>query len=261
MAKLSFSSVKGSNKTTAEDTEKVSVVEVEQPSKTVAVVPQQSVASSYIDDEDASGDFMGAKYGSHPTLRIVSKTSELAENFKLGAWVVGDKGENRAQIGTMDEPLTIICVKFAMAWQEVLPFGTQTTPKYFQTLQDAVNEGYTNEWDTPIPRVAEVIKALFWVPLPETAEEGGIPCLESPMGYGTLAWFFAAKTTFGTVGKSLIQAKRSFLTSEKGGMRSGQWSLTASKMNKNGFSWLLPKISPKGKTPKDMVAFLENTAS
>jgi hypothetical protein len=231
-----------------------------------AVVPAQSYTPAtlpvtYFEDDDAAGEIMDDRYSAHPSLKIVSKTSALAEEFGIGTWVLGSKTIDPVAIGKMDTPLLLVCMKFAMAWQEQVTYGEQRMPQMFVSLKEALDAGFTNEWNHPtLPRVAEVVKALFFIPRPEGVDAPHIFSIESPEGMGTLAWFFAARTAFGTVGKTLIQAKRSFLSPDKGGMKSGLWTLTASKAARNGNTWLLPKIAPKGKVSPALTEFLRSLA-
>jgi hypothetical protein len=228
------------------------------------VVPSQSHApavlpDTYVEDDDAVGEFNSSRYESHPNLRLVSKTSTQAEEFGIGAWIIGSKTVEPVKIGVMDKPLKLACVKFGMAWQEQITYGEQRIPKMFQTLKEALDDGFTTEWNHPtLPRVAEVVKALFWIPQPEGTDEPFIFSYESPEGPGALAFFFAARTAFGTVGKTLIQAKRSFLSPEKGGMKSGWWEITATKAARNGNTWLLPRLKPAGRTSPELQEFLAN---
>jgi hypothetical protein len=226
-----------------------------------ALVPVESRApatlpETYFEDDDASGEINNSRYESHPNIKIVSKTSAQAEEFGIGAWVIGSKTVEPVAVGKMDVPIKMVCVRFGLAWQEQIAYGEQRIPKMFATLAEAQAQGFFSEWGAE-PRVAEVVKSLFWVPQPDGVEEPHIFSYESPEGPGALAFFFAARTTFGTVGKSLIQAKRSFLSTEKGGMVAGWWELTATKAARNGNTWLLPRIRPCGKTSPELQEFLK----
>jgi hypothetical protein len=234
------------------------------PVEDQAIVPAQSLSpalpATYIEDDDAVGEFSSDRYASYPSLKLISKTSALAEDYGIGAWIIGSKTIEPVAVGKMDVPLPIVCVKFAMAWQEQVTFVEQRIPKMFHTLADANTEGFTAEWGSTKPRVAEVVKGLFWIPQPEGVDEPHVFSYEGPEGPGALAWFFAARTAFGTVGKTLIQAKRSFLSADKGGMASGLWHLTAQKASRNGNTWLLPRLAPKGKNSAALTEYLKSIA-
>jgi hypothetical protein len=244
--------------TTSTTTAPVEVVEDQ------AIVPAQShsptLPSTYVEDDDAAGEFGSDRYASYPSLKIVSKTSAMAEDYGIGAWIIGSKTVEPVAVGKMDVPLPIVCVKWAMAWQEQVTFGEQRIPKMFAKLEDAIADGFTAEWGSTRPRVAEVLKALLWIPQPEGVDEPHIFSYEGPEGPGALAWFFAARTTFGTCGKTLIQAKRTFLSADKGGMASGLWHLTAQKASRNGNTWLLPRLAPKGKNSAALTEYLKSIA-
>lgn len=232
---------------------------VVETSKAVTVVEPHAVTQlpdTYIEDDDASGEINDARYESHPNLRIVSKTSTAADEFGIGAWIVASKTMEPVCVGKMDVPLKFVCLRFAMAWQEQVPYGEQRIPKMFQTLGEAQAAGYHADFGME-PRVAEVVKALFWLPQPEGRDEPHVFSYDGPEGPGALVYFFAARTAFGTVGKSLIQAKRSFLSPEKGGMPAGWWELTATKASRNGNTWLLPRLKPAGKTTPELAEHLK----
>lgn len=274
MAKLSFSeAATPARKTVASMSAEVETPAVVEPAvtakpkapkatKELTVVPveapktQLALPTEYFEDEDASGEIMDSKYASYPSLKIVSKTSDLAETVGVGKWILGSKTQEPVVIGELSSSIPMVCMKFSMAWQEQLTYGDPNLPKMFASLKDAIDEGYTNQWNTPIPRVAEVVKALFYIPQPDGVDEPHVFNIDGPTGPAALAWFFAARTAFGTVGKSLIQAKRSFLSPEKGGMKTGLWHMSATKATSKGNTWLLAKITPKGKVTPEVSEFL-----
>jgi hypothetical protein len=266
--KMSFTEAAEAPLPTATTTEEAPtatpVAVVEAPTET-AVVPVQShvpatLPDTYVEDDDAVGEYNDSRYASYPSLKIVSKTSALAEEFGIGSWLISSKTLEPVAVGKMDTPLAVVCAKWAMGWQEQVAYGEQRIPKIFVHLEEALAEGFTAEWGSSKPRVAEVLKALFWIPQPEGVDAPHVFSYEGPEGPGALAWFFAARTTFGTVGKTLIQAKRSFLSTDKGGMASGLWHMTATKASRNGNTWLLPKLTPKGKNSAALTEYLKSIA-
>lgn len=230
------------------------IVEQAAPEKTVAVV-QSAPPAIYVADEDAEGEFSERDI-IWPYLKLVTKTSSDAETFGIGSWVVN--GE--VAIGSKDKPLRVTALKIQTAYQERVPYGAGVRPRLFRTATDALKAGFNVEWGAPDPRADEVLGIRFWVPQPEGVDAPHIFTLSSPEGMGTVVKFFAARTTFSSVGKTLKSAKMTFLSTAKGGLASGVWELYVTKEAKNGNTWLQPRLRPAGRTEEKMAAFLKDLA-
>ena len=225
--------------------------DVEAVSKAIAPVAPKPVAI-YVEGEDAEGEFSSRDI-QWPSLSLVTKTSSDAETYGIGTWLVNKE----TPVGKMTEPLQLIAVKIQKAYQEQLPFGTGQRPRMFRTSAEVVEAGLSLEWGSDA-RAAEVLGIRFWLPQPADVDAPHIFMLESPEGMGTIVKFFAARTTYGTVGKALIQASQTFLRPDKGGMVSKWWEMTATKESKNGNTWLLPRVKPGKATSPEMAAFLKS---
>lgn len=225
--------------------------DVQEVSATLAVRPAAPVAV-YVEGEDAEGEF-SARDIQWPSLGLVTKTSADADVYGVGTWLVGKE----TPIGKHTEPLKVIAVKIQKAFQEQIPFGTGARARMFRTSEEVAQAGLSTEWGVE-PRAAEVLGIRFWVPQPEGVDAPHVFTLEGPEGYGAIVKFFAARTTYGTVGKTLILASQSHLKSNRGGLVSGIWDMTATKEVKNANTWLLPRIKPAGKTSPELMAFLKS---
>lgn len=236
--------------TTPEAAPAAELRDTEVPS-TALIVSTPKPLSVYVEGEDVIGEFSerDIKYDS---LALVSKTSALADEFGIGTWVIGKE----TPIGKMDVPLKVVALKIQKTFQEQLPFGTGVKARMFFTEQEVREAGLSLEWGEE-PRAAEVLSIRFWIPQPEGVDAPHIFTHESPEGNGVVVKFFAARTTYGTVGKALYNASRTFLRSDKGGLCAGVWEMTATKESKNGNTWLLPRVKPAGKTSPELAAFLK----
>lgn len=217
--------------------------------KAVATRPAYAAPATYVAEDDAEGEFTqrDAKF---PYLNVVQKTGKLSDEFAFGDFVVMQ--EHR--IGNHEEPIEVIPVKIKKQYQEFLPYNSGKLPQVWDKAEEVYNAGFSLEWGAS-KRASEILKVLFWITKPENAD--AIPFqIESPVGYGGLFGFIAAKTTYGTVGKSLIQAKKTFSASEKGGMVNKTWKFGATLEKKESNSWYLPNIRPLVDTPAEMQAFL-----
>jgi hypothetical protein len=244
MASLSFDEQAAESAPVVErDKEEVSVAITPVTSKPVAV---------YVEGEDAEGEFSQRDI-QWASLSLVTKTSADVETYGIGTWVVNKE----TPVGKMTEPLALVAVKIQKAYQEQLPFGTGQRPRMFRTAAEVADAGLSLEWGSE-SRAAEVLGIRFWLPQPEGVDAPHVFMQESPEGMGTIVKFFAARTTYGTVGKALIQASQTFLRPDKGGMVAKWWEVTATKESKNGNTWLLPRIKPGKATSPDMVAFLKS---
>jgi len=232
------------------DTVDAEVVEVVESN---SIVPAAATSiAPYVEGEDAEGEF-SARDIIWPTLSLVTKTSSNAELYGIGAWVINKD----TPIGKMDQPLRVIAVRIIKAYQEQLPFGSGTRPKMFRTAQEVHSAGLSLEWGAE-KRAAEVLGVRFWIPQPKGVDAPHIFMLDGPEGPGTVAKFFAARTTYGTVGKTLIHAKQTFLRTDKGGLPSGWWEMTATKEAKNGNTWLLPRLKPAGRVDEKLASYLRD---
>lgn len=207
----------------------------------------------YVEGEDAEGEF-SSRDMLWPSLTIITKTSNMAEMLGIGTWAINKE----TAIGKMDKPLKVIAVKIQKAYQEQLPYGAQVRPRIFRTAQEVYDAGLTLEWDTDQPRAAEVLGVRFWVPQPEGVDAPGVFTLGSPEGPGAICKFFAARTTYGTVGKTLINASQTFLRKDNGGLKSKWWELTATKEARNNNTWLLPRLRAAENVDPKLQAFLED---
>lgn len=217
----------------------------------LAITTPTAPAPVYIEGEDAEGEF-SARDIQWPSLSLVSKTSAEAETLGIGSWVVN----KTTPVGKMSEPLNIVALKIQKAYQEQLPFGTGQKPRMFKTAAEVLAAGLSLEWGAE-QRAAEVLGVRFWLPQPKEVDAPDVFIIESPEGLGTVVKFFAARTTYGTVGKTLIQASQTFLRPDKGGLASKWWSITATKESKNGNTWLLPRLKPGNATSPEMLDFLK----
>jgi hypothetical protein len=242
MASLSFD-----EKETAPTVER----DVEEVSKAIAPVTPKPVAV-YVEGEDAEGEFSSRDI-QWSSLSLVTKTSADAETYGIGTWLVNKE----TPVGKMTDPLPLVAVKIQKAYQEQLPFGTGQRPRMFRTAAEVAEAGLSLEWGSDA-RAAEVLGIRFWLPQPADVDAPHIFMLESPEGMGTIVKFFAARTTYGTVGKALIQASQTFLRADKGGMVSKWWEMTATRESKNGNTWLLPRVKPGKPTSPEMAAFLKS---
>lgn len=245
MATLSFDS-----KETAPQEER----DKEEVSKALAPVPEKTLAQKahYFESDDAEGEFSSRDI-QWPSLNLVTKTSADADTFGIGAWLVNKE----TPVGKMTEPLNVVAVKIQKAYQEQLPFGTGARARMFRTAAEVEAAGLSLEWGSDA-RAAEVLGVRFWLPQPKDVDAPHIFMLESPEGMGTIVKFFAARTAYGSVGKTLIQASQTFLRPDRGGMASKWWELTATKEAKNGNTWLLPRLKPGNATSPEMIAFLKS---
>lgn len=253
MAKMSFSDESVSE--AAPEVEQVKAVNSpEEPSKALAPVAAPASPVVYVDTEDAEGEF-SARDIQWPSLQIVTKTSAEAEVHGIGTWLVNKE----TPVGKMTEPLNLVAVRIQKAYQEQLPFGSGVRPRMFRTIEEANSAGLSLDWHSDA-RVAEVLGVRFWLQQPEGVDAPHVFILDGPEGPGTIVKFFAARTTYGTVGKNLIKAKQTYMRNDKGGLVSGWWKMTATKETKNGNTWLLPRIVPGGKTSPELAAFLRDLA-
>jgi len=215
--------------------------------KALSVAPPRAI---YVEDEDAEGEF-SAKDIIWPSLTLVTKTSSQAEEFGIGTWLLNKE----TPVGKFDKPLKVIAVKIQKAYQEILPYGAGR-PRIFRTMQEVYDAGLqTEDWQAA-NRAAEVLGVRFWIPQPEGVDAPHVFVIEGPEGPGTVAKFFAARTTHGTVGKTLSHARATNLSKARGGLASGMWEMYATKETRNGNSWLLPRLRPAGKTPEPLANFL-----
>jgi hypothetical protein len=219
--------------------------------KAVAVASSNPPAI-YVENEDAEGEF-SARDVIWPSLSLVTKTSSDAETYGIGTWLVNKE----TPVGKMDKPLKLIAVKIQKAYQEQVPFGSGVRPRMFRTMSEVAAAGLSLEWSSD-SRAAEVLGVRFWLPQPEGVDAPHVFNLEGPEGLGTIVKFFAARTTYGTVGKTLIGAQQTFLRKDKGGLASGWWEMTATKEAKNGNTWLLPRLRPAGKVDEKLSAFIRD---
>lgn len=217
--------------------------------KAVAVRDAQP-AAIYVENEDAEGEF-SARDVVWPGLSLVTKTSADAETYGIGAWLVNKE----TPVGKMDKPLRLVAVKIQKAYQEQVPFGSGVRPRMFRTASEVAAAGLSLDWSADA-RAAEVLGVRFWLPQPEGVDAPHVFNLEGPEGLGTIVKFFAARTTYGTVGKTLIGAQQTFLRRDKGGLASGWWEMTATREAKNGNTWLLPRLRPAGKVDEKLASFL-----
>jgi hypothetical protein len=244
MASMSFTETapeKEQNETATETIETTSL----------AVAPTAPTAI-YVEGEDAEGEFSSRDFQS-PPLTLVTKTSADAETYGIGTWLVNKE----TPVGKMTEPLPVIAVKIQKAFQEQLPFGTGQRPRMFRTSAEVHEAGLSLEWGAEA-RAAEVLGVRFWLPQPADVDAPHVFTMESPEGMGTIVKFFAARTTYGTVGKTLIDASQRFLRPEKGGLATKWWEMTATKEAKNGNTWLLPRIKPGKAASPEMAEFLKS---
>ena len=246
MASMSFT-----ENTTPEVTADAELRDKEEVS-TALVVPVTKSTAVYVEGEDAEGEF-SSRDVQWPGLSLVTKTSADADVYGAGTWLVGKE----APVGKMDKPLKIVAVKIQKAYQEQIPFGTGAKARMFRTAQEVHEAGLSLEWGAEA-RAAEVLGIRFWLPQPSDVDAPHIFTEDGPEGPGAIVKFFAARTTYGTVGKTLISASQTFLRSDKGGLSAGVWEMTATKESKNGNTWLLPRIKPAGKTSPDLAAFLKS---
>jgi hypothetical protein len=251
MAKMSFSDETVSDAAPEVELPKVSANE-ETSSKPLATTPSPSAPAIYVESEDAEGEFSSRDI-QWPNLSIVTKTSAEAETFGIGTWLVNKE----TPVGKMTEPINLVAVKIQKAYQEQLPFGSGVRPRMFRTIEEATNAGLSLDWHAEA-RCAEVLGIRFWLQQPEGVDAPHVFILDGPEGPGTIVKFFAARTTYGTVGKNLIKAKQTYMRNDKGGLVSGWWKMTATKETKNGNTWLLPRIVPGGKTSPELAAFLRD---
>ena len=255
MASLSFAEAekKDTAPEKAATTEVTPVPVADGINKETAVVPapNRAPAAVYVENEDAEGEFSSRDIV-WPGLSLVSKTSADAEVYGIGAWLVNKD----TAVGKMDVPLKVIAVKIQKAYQEQVPFGTGVKARMFRTAAEVHEAGLSLEWDEE-PRAAEVLGIRFWLPRPEGIDAPHVFSIEGPEGPGTIVKFFAAHTTYGTVGKTLIKAAQTHLRPDKGGLASGWWEMTATKERRNGNSWLLPRLKPAGKVNEALTAFLK----
>ena len=225
--------------------------DVQEVSATLAMRPAAPVAV-YVEGEDAEGEFSSRDI-QWPSLGLVTKTSADADLYGAGTWLVGKE----TPIGKHTEPLKVIAVKIQKAYQEQIPFGTGARARMFRTADEVLQAGLSLEWGSDA-RAAEVLGVRFWVPQPEGVDAPHVFTLEGPEGYGAIVKFFAARTTYGTVGKTLILASQTHLRRDRGGLVSGTWEMTATKEVKPPNTWLLPRLKPAGKTSPDLAAFLKS---
>lgn len=219
----------------------------------LAIAPKPAAPLAvYVEGEDAEGEFSQRDI-QWPSLSLVTKTSADADTYGIGTWLVNKE----TPVGKMTDPLNVVAVKIQKAYQEQIPFGTGARPRMFRTAEEVQQAGLSLEWGSDA-RAAEVLGVRFWLPQPEGVDAPHIFILESPEGLGTIVKFFAARTAYGTVGKSLIQASQTFLRKDKGGMAAKWWELTATKEAKNGNTWLLPRVKPGKATSPEMLAFLKS---
>jgi hypothetical protein len=207
----------------------------------VPLYEKTSIDEFYIDLSGMEKFFGSYKLATELRQRITRETN-LPISFALSA------NKTVSKVGTGEAKPT---------GQKQIPFGTGARARMFRTAEEVLQAGLSLEWGSEA-RAAEVLGVRFWVPQPEGVDAPHVFTLEGPEGYGAIVKFFAARTTYGTVGKTLISASQTFLRKDRGGLPSGVWEMTATKEAKNGNTWLLPRLKPAGKTSPDLAAFLKS---
>lgn len=222
----------------------------------LATQPDRTV-STYVEGEDIDGEITSrdVKYS---RINVVQKVGELSDNpdFSPGAIILGKE----VVIAKPNGVLTLIALKAQKSYQEQLPFGCGVTPRLFKTAEEVRIAGLSLEWGAPA-RAAEILNVLFWIPQPAGIDAPHLFSMEGPEGPGTIAGFTAARTAYGTVGKALIGASKTFLTAEKGGLRSTAWEMYCTLEKRESNSWYLPRIRPAARTSVELSAYLATLLS
>lgn len=258
MPKVSFSEAEAEdalgtpNETPARDVKEVSAEIV--PAASTAPAPYAPPAN-YISDEDAEGEFTNRDV-KYPRINVVQKSGELSDEFTPGDFVLSKE----YVVGAHDRPVDVIALRIQKRYQEFLPYGSPTVPRLFNTAAEVSEAGLSLEWGAK-NRASEILNVLFWLPQPVKDEADHLFPIEGPCGRGTIVGYTAARTAYGTVGKTLNGARRSFCSPEKGGLTVMTWQLSATLEKREGNSWYLPRLKPMGATPDDLAEFLRSLKS
>jgi hypothetical protein len=221
-----------------------------------APTPYAPPAAHYVADEDGEGEF-SSRDMKFPRINIAQKTGELSDEFSYGAVVL-----NKAiALGNFEKAVeNVVVLQIQKLYQEYVPYGSGVMPRLFRTATEVHEAGLSLEWGAA-KRANEILNVVFWIPQPEAGKDDHVFPFEGPVGNGVLAKFTAASTAYSTIGKTLIQAKKTFCAPDKGGMVSMTWTLHVTSEKKNGNSWALPHLRPIGKTPEALAQFLRDLKS
>lgn len=223
--------------------------------KAVSAAAAYAPPAAYTSDEDADGEFTQRDM-KYPRFSVVQKSGELSDEFTPGEFVISKE----FVFGAHDKPVNLIALQIQKRYQEFLPYGSQQIPRLFSTAAEVAAAGLSLEWGAK-NRASEILNILFWIPQPVEGEGDHVFLIEGPKGRGVVAGYTAARTAYGTVGKTLIQAKRTFCAPEKGGMVAMEWQLSATLEKKDMNSWYLPRLKPVGPTDPELASFLRNLKS
>jgi hypothetical protein len=191
-----------------------------------------------------------------PSLRMIGKTSALADEFPAGSWVF----DGSVALTDGKAPLNVVVVQFEKKYQEVRPYDNEAeTPAIVVDTMDqvkALGGGLTKDAAKPFMPIA-TIHLLVEAPAtlsPEDASRFGYE--HGGKKYALAVYSAMSKTAYNAVGKEITSA------AVNGPLRAtlcgASWKLTSELIKTQKNSWFGPRIELAGTTTAEFQNWVES---
>lgn len=199
-----------------------------------------------------------------PYMQVVAKTGNLSDEFTPGHIVFNKEVE----LSDGKTPLIVTPLRLKKGWVEDTDFDSEVAPRRFSTLEEAVSEGFSEQYGMA-KRVVPEAYVLFLVPVDE--EYATIEAPHHLLSDGTerakqvfggqpkfgfaRAMYICKGSAYNAVAKPLITAACSGHL--RGGLHTGSFSLTTYIKTYHKNSWWCPKMKSAGKHDPEFIQWLE----
>ena len=197
-----------------------------------------------------------------PSLKLVGKTSEMANEFPAGSWVF----DGSVMVSDGKTPFNVVVVQFAKRYQEVRPYDEDNSqpPLVLDTMNQVRAAGGGFEKDSakqfmPIAHIQLLIEAPASL---DEADKGRFSLAFENKRY-TLAVFSAlSRTAYSAVGREITSAAIAGALKES--LAGAVWEMSSELIKTAKNSWWGPKIKVGSITTKEFqnwVAKIGNTGN
>ena len=207
---------------------------------------REEFALSALPTRPVEGEFLPQDFVL-PRLNLVQSVGPLSELFAPGA-VVFNK-EITLSDGT--QPVSLTVLRIRKQYQEYVTYGSEETPRVFDTLEEVRQAGGWIEWrDNQRPPYSPMLNALVLVRSP-FPDHPMFPHRHGEADYGLALWTLRS-TAFTRAGKTIITASQFAL---RDGLNRGEWQLT-SKREKIGMNFIhVPVLRHAARHTDEFAAF------
>jgi hypothetical protein len=171
-----------------------------------------------------------------PRISLVQKTSQLADEFSTGDFVL-------AKVIGLGSTFDFVTLGLRTYFQEDLDYDSDEMPRVWDSRQAMETAGFSTKWETTSPRAVKMIDAMLLVAGEADHESGQFTDSHDGVGYAR-AMYTVRGSAYRLFAKPIITAGT--IGHLKSDLAGGLWTTKSEVQSSGKNTWFAPTVRPNG---------------